>query len=315
MSRFILYGGKGGVGKTTCAAATAVNLSKDEKTLVVSTDPAHSLSDSLKTELGSTPKKIKNNLWAVEIDPENAMKEYKEDVQKVPKELIPFGEISEKVGKGMGEVFEDALGAPGSDEIAVIYKFTEYMDTNKWDRVVFDTAPTGHTLKLLQLPEIMDSVMGRIIKIKSGMEDVFDSIRGLVGKQDNKKGSTINRLKKFKKRLEKARLYLTDPEYTDFRAVLTPETMVVRETQRLIEKLSTYNVPTSTIIVNKVLKDFNPNCEMCTARREIQNKSKEEIEDIFSDIKIIEVPLMNKEARGIDALEEIGKILEDQKQS
>jgi arsenite-transporting ATPase len=311
MTRYVLYGGKGGVGKTTCAAATAYRLAHEgHETLVVSTDPAHSLSDSFNVPVSSEPTEVRERLFAVEVDPEEAMEEYRDAFENVPRRLAEgvgasMGLDSEEVGEGMGGLFDDAMDAPGSNEAAAMYKFMEYMESDRWDYVVFDTAPTGHTLKLLQLPEVMDSMVGRLFKIRSQVQGVFGSVTGIFGGDENDE-SEGDKLERLKERVESVREKLVDPERTEFRVVLIPESMAVSETERLIERLSRFDIPVHTVVVNKVIEDVNEDCEFCLDRWKVQKKNLEDAKERFRDLKVVRLPLMREEVRGVDALEKVG---------
>ncbi len=315
MTKYILYGGKGGVGKTTCAAATAYKLSREGyDTLVVSTDPAHSLSDSFDTDVSSEPEEIYDGLWAVEVDPEAAMDEYRDTVESVPEKLFGgvgagLGLDADEIGEGMGGLFDDAMDAPGSDEAAAMYKFMEYMDSDRWDYIVFDTAPTGHTLRLLQLPEVMDSMIGRLVRIRSQIQGVVDSFKGLLGGEDDEEPA-YDKLESLKERIERVRAKLMDPDYTDFRVVTIPESMAVLETQRLVERLSRFGIPVRTVVINKVMEDVNEDCEFCQDRWEVQRKNIEDAEEKFADLEIVRVPLMREEVQGIETLERVGEKVE-----
>jgi len=313
-TRYVLYGGKGGVGKTTCAAATAYRLAQEgHDTLVVSTDPAHSLSDSFETQVSSEPEEIRENLWAVEVDPEEAMEEYRGAFKEVPEKIAggigaSMGLDSDEVDEGMGGLFDDVMDAPGSDEAAAMYKFMEYMESDRWDYIVFDTAPTGHTLKLLQLPEVMDSMVGRLVRIRSQIQGAFGSLMDAFGggDEEDEEGTTHDRLEEMNERIERVRSKLVDPEQTEFRVVMIPESMAVLETQRLVRRLSRFDIPVRTIVVNKVMEDVNEDCEFCQDRWKVQKKNLEEVEDEFGDLEIVRLPLMREEVRGIEALEKVG---------
>ena len=311
-TRYILYGGKGGVGKTTCAAGTAYRLAKEgHETLVISTDPAHSLSDSFDTAVSSEPTEIDDGLWAVEVDPEEAMEEYRETFEEVPEKLASgigagMGLDTDEVDEGMGGLFDDMMDAPGSDEAAGMYKFMEYMESDRWDYIVFDTAPTGHTLKLLQLPEVMDSMVGRLVRIRSQLSNVFGTLTGIFGGDDDEDSTTQDRLERMSDRIENVRSKLVDPDHTEFRVVLVPESMAVLETQRLIERLSRFEIPVRTVVVNKVMEDVNEDCEFCLDRWEVQQKNLKEVEEKFGGLEIVRLPLMREEVRGTEALEKVG---------
>lgn len=316
MTRYVLYGGKGGVGKTTCAAATAYSLAREgHETLVVSTDPAHSLSDSFDAPVSSEPTEVRDGLWAVEVDPEEAMEEYRDAFEDVPQKLASgigagLGLDADEVSEGMGGLFDDAMDAPGSNEAAAMYKFMEYMESDRWDYVVFDTAPTGHTLKLLQLPEVMDSMVGRLFRIRSQIKGVFGSVAGIFGEEEGEDESEGDKLERLKERVESVREKLVDPEQTEFRVVLIPESMAVLETERLIERLSRFDIPVRTVVVNKVMEDVNEDCEFCQDRWKVQKKNLEDAEERFGDLEVVRLPLMREEVRGIDALERVGERLE-----
>ncbi len=317
MTKFVLYGGKGGVGKTTCAAATALELAeRGEKTLVLSTDPAHSLSDSFDVEVANEPEEILPNLWAVEVDPEQAMEEYRSTFMALPEKLegqsvmgvdLGLGETADEMGVSMGGLFDDALLAPGSDEVAAMLKFMEYMDSDEWDYIVFDTAPTGHTLKLLELPEVLDSMVGRLLRIRGQIQGVVDSVKGLLGGgEEAETPSTTEQLEEMKARVERVRARLRDPDYTEFRVVSIPETMAVLETERLIQRLAKVQVPANTVVINKVMEDVDEDCEFCVERAESQRATIEEATEMFKDLEIITLPQHRGEVRGVQALEDIG---------
>ncbi|XGI84484.1 ArsA family ATPase [Halorutilales archaeon Cl-col2-1] len=342
MAEFILYGGKGGVGKTTCAAATALKLSRQgERTLVVSTDPAHSLSDVFETEVPSRPEEILDNLWAVEIDPEEAMSEYREKIEggMLPdegregedweKDMGAGTEAGEGTGAGAGmggglgglggmggmEGLGDLLGGeemmgPGSDEAAAMDKFMEYMDSEKWDKIVFDTAPTGHTLRLLKLPEIMDSMVGKVMKVRSQFQGFMDSVKGMFGGDDEPETADFGDLDELKDRIERVRTMLRDPDKTDFRVVMIPEKMAVLETQRLIERLSRFEIPVRTVVINKVMENINDDCDFCRSRWEVQESNIDKANEMFRDLEIQYVPLLEDEVQGIESLETVAEEIE-----
>ncbi|MDZ7687342.1 MAG: TRC40/GET3/ArsA family transport-energizing ATPase [Halobacteriales archaeon] len=295
-TRYVLYGGKGGVGKTTCAAGTAYRLAEEgHETLVISTDPAHSLSDSFDAPVSSEPTEIRDGLWAVEVDPEEAMEEYRDAFEEVPKKLAggigaSMGLDTDEVDEGMGGLFDDAMNAPGSDEAVAMFKFMEYMESDRWDYIVFDTAPTGHTLKLLQLPEVMDSMVGRFMRIRSQVQNAFGSFMDVFG-GDSDDETTHDKLERMSDRIESVRSKLVDPEQTEFRVVLVPESMAVLETQRLLERLSRFGVPVRTVVVNKVMEDVNEDCGFCLDRWEVQQKNLKEVEEKFGDLRIVRLPL------------------------
>lgn len=155
-THFYLFAGKGGVGKTSIAAATALYFSgKGMNTLIISTDPAHSLADSFEKSIGGDIVRIGKNLSAVEIDPKMAMAEYKEKI--VPN----LDKVDMLKGLDIGDTFDFAGNTPGIDELAAFDKFMQYMQSKEYDVIVFDTAPFGHTIRFLSLPDLLDSWIAR----------------------------------------------------------------------------------------------------------------------------------------------------------
>ena len=304
---YVLYGGKGGVGKTTMAAATALASARDgTATLVVSTDPAHSLSDTLDAAVPPEPAQIREDvpLYAAEIDPEDALADG------------PFGGATGESAAGsnplaglLGEDAANPLGGsmPGSDEAAALRLLLEYMDDPRFERVIVDTAPTGHTLRLLELPEMLDSLVGKIVTLRERMGGMLG---GVFGDEDDEEG--IDTLREFAARIEEFRAVLRDPTKTDFRVVMVPEELSVRESERLLDRLDEFGVPVGTVVVNRVMQDpaevadvsgdfVTPNhtdCEFCKRRWEVQREALQRSQDLFRGHDVRRVPLLAEEVRG-----------------
>jgi arsenite-transporting ATPase len=302
---FVFIGGKGGVGKTTVSAATALWFARHgKKTLIISTDPAHSLSDSYERNIGYNPTPIAENLEALEIDPEIAMQEYQAKM-KEQQSLNP--------GMDMGMVQDQmdmASMSPGIDEAAAFDKFLQYMTTDEYDFVIFDTAPTGHTLRLLSFPEMMDSWVGKMIKIRrqvGSMAKAFKNIMPFMGDEEEE-DKALEDMEETKKRIREARGIMADPERTSFKMVIIPEEMSIYESERAMEALQKNNMHSDGIIVNQIQPD-EADCDFCQARRSIQEKRLKTIQQKFGDQVIAEIPLLNHEVKGMDELKQIGDIL------
>lgn len=305
-TQFYLFGGKGGVGKTSLSAATSLYFAdRGKKTLIISTDPAHSLSDSFETKIGGEVKKLKKNLFAVEIDPKKAMKEYKEKV-------MPHMEKMDFLkGMGLEDTFDFAGNTPGIDEIAAFDKFLQYIQSRDYDVIIFDTAPTGHTLRFLSLPDVLDSWVGKMINIRvkfSGMIDTFRRILpfGDPSEEDKKLGT--EQLDAMKERIEEARKILSNEKRTHFNLVLIPEAMSIYESERSLGILHEYGIPVETFIVNQLIPE-NKKCPFCTGKRKIQQERVREIKSKFKGYDIAEIPLHREEVKGFGMLEKLGKQL------
>jgi arsenite-transporting ATPase len=299
MTKFILFGGKGGVGKTTCASATAISLAKDgHKTLVISTDPAHSIGDVFEKEINPDPTRVseENELFALEVDPNHRFTEkYAGTAEALMNEAGKFG-----VDVNTDEFSDFDGGIIGSDEAAVIDLFAEYDENGDWDYIVFDTAPTGHTLRMLKLPEVLDSTFGTVLNVKSQIDGVKDTVTGLFGgKNDKNKEQGLDdvNIDETRNKLKKVSDILVEPDKTQFFAVMEPEKLSLDETKRLLNQLEKYNISSGGVIVNKVLTDIDESCNLCSSRYEQQqgiiNSADEEI-----DIPLLQISLKDSTPTG-----------------
>lgn len=308
MSNHIFYGGKGGVGKTTCAAATGLKLAKrGVETLVVSTDPAHSLSDSFEMDVSTEPTPIREHLQAVEIDPEERQEVYQGMVSALAEELRDVGI---RLDEAEIEALFSAGIAPGSDEVAALDFLVDYVDSDAWEIIVLDTAPTGHTLRLLDLPAVMDTTLETVLSVRDQVRRKADSARQLmlgpayyaVGSKTGTDEGTTD-IESLQARMDRVDEILHDDEQTEFRVVLVPEMMAVRETKHLIEQLRTFDIPIETLVVNKVLETIDDNCDRCRTRRQTQQETIEAVEERFSALEIQQLPHLDTEVHGLETLE------------
>ena len=302
--RFILSGGKGGVGKTSCAGAMAILSAKHGyRTLVLSTDPAHSLSDSFDQNLsGGNEVSIEgvDNLWGLEINTEKGMAEFQSAMGSGA-----MGSEGAMAAQLMGDMA--GMSPPGSDEAMAFGKMLEYLEDSSYDRIIFDTAPTGHTLKLLELPDLLDSWMGKLLTMRQRMSSMMAGLKGMFGGAEQEENSW-QMMQLMKDKIRAARIELSDPELTQFVVVLIPEAMAVFETQRLMHSLDKWKIPVSSVVVNHLVPP-NSTCKFCDARRQMQQTNLKDIRDLYSDLSLTEVPLFEGELRGIEDLEKLGRIL------
>ncbi|MFC7215431.1 ArsA family ATPase [Saliphagus sp. GCM10025334] len=323
---YVLYGGKGGVGKTTMAAATALDSAKrGTATLVVSTDPAHSLSDTFETEIGTRPERLREDipLFAAEIDPDAALEEGQAAfmAEGGPDALGGLGQFMGE-DTPMDMLFGGTM--PGADEAAAMQTLLEYLDDDRFDRVVVDTAPTGHTLRLLQLPEIMDTMMGRIISFRQRVGSMVDGIKGMFGGAGEAGENDLQDLEILRERIERLRAVLQDPERTDFRIVMVPEEMSVLESKRLRAQLNEFDIPVGTVVVNRVMEPLAEvtddvegeflqpdldSCAFCQRRWDVQQNALMEAQDLFRATDVRRVPLFAEEVKGESMLEVVAACL------
>ena len=291
--RIILYLGKGGVGKTTVAAATALRSAElGYKTLVASTDIAHSLADSLNVPLEAQPIKVANNLWAQEISVVADIHNYWGTLQDYVSGMIS--------GNGLSNVVADELSAfPGMDEIVSLLHINKQAKEQNFDRVIIDAAPTGETIRLLTMPDTFRWYAGHINKFESG---VMKAIRPFAGRLLQGPAELLESLNKLDAATAELRETLSDPKISSYRVVLQPEKMVMREAERAVSYLGLFNYPVDGVIVNRILPESAAEGDFYRKRRDIQGKYLELIDNNFRPLPIFRAPYYAEEVVGMEAL-------------
>jgi len=203
---------------------------------------------------------------------------------------------------GMGA---DLLGGgsipPGSDEAFAFGKLLELIESSEYDIVVFDTAPTGHTLRLLSLPDYLDSFVGRMLKMRLRFGNFFKSLRGLFGGGSDVEDNSLETLESLKKIITKARIELADDTKTEFIPVTIPTLMALYETERLLTTLMEYSIPVEHIIVNQLIPP-SKDCPFCAQRYKVQEKTMMTLKQYFGKYDLVEIPMVPQEIRGIEQL-------------
>ncbi len=314
--KMIMFGGKGGVGKSTCASSSAIWAAEHgRKTLIISTDPAHSLGDSLGMKLPPgepTPVIGVNNLTALEINPKVNMADFKElSMNPVPN--MDMSGMMEGLPM-MGDLEElTSMTPPGIDEALAFGKVLEFIETeHDYDLIIFDTAPTGHTLRFLSLPETLSGWIGKILKLKMRFGKIFGTFKKMFTKEEKNDDNSLELLEKLNKSILNAREDLMNPNLNSFVIVMISEEMAISETGRLLNELIKYNIPVSNIVVNQLYADSTELCDFCKARRKMQQKNLFKIREIFREglgKNLIEIPLFKDEIREYVKLKEMGEFL------
>ena len=304
--RVILMTGKGGVGKTSVAAATGLRCAElGYKTLVLSTDPAHSLADSFDIELGHEPKAIVSNLWGAELD---ALMELEGNWGAVKRYIT---EVLQARGLD-GVQAEELAILPGMDEIFGLVRMKRHYDEGSYDVLIIDSAPTGTALRLLSLPEVSGWYMRRFYKPLQGMsaalrplvEPLFRPIAGF-SLPDNE---VMDAPYEFYQQIEALEKVLTDNNQTSVRLVTNPEKMVIKESLRAHAYLSLYNVSTDLVIANRIIPE-EVSDPFFQHWKENQKIYKQEIYDNFHPLPVKEAPLFSEEMCGMEALQKLKDIL------
>ncbi len=313
MGQLWLFGGKGGVGKTTSACSTAIWTAKSGiKTLLVSSDPAHSTSDSLNFKLNNEPTPVKGveNLWGLELDLEATLESIMPTLSSALENTTsgnfsPFMMPSEDMDEIKDEVSNlnsAQLMLPGLDEALAFDRLLRYVEDTEYDLIIFDTAPTGHTIRFLSLPELLELWTNKVLKIFRAMGGIKTMLFG--SKQEKK---IKEELERFSKRVAHIRRIISNPEITRFTLVTIPESMAVSETIRASNQLSEFDIDINGVIINRLTPDLDH--EYLISRRKIELNYVEELSEYFSNKKIAKIELGNSDVHGINSLEEMGKKL------
>jgi arsenite-transporting ATPase len=293
--RIILYLGKGGVGKTTVSAATAVRSAQlGKRTLVVSTDLAHSLADCLQTNLTSSPIELTDNLWAQEV---NVLDEMRRG----------WGKLQESVTKslrkqGIDSVIAEELALiPGMDEIVSLINIYRNARENNFETVIIDAAPTGETVRLLSMPDTFQWYAGRIMKLKGG---VINLARPLL-KAVLPTTEILDAVQSLSERVKALREVLSDPEISSYRPVVNPERMVLKEALRAETYLALFGYPIDGIVCNRVIPAGDYQDAFMQDIYRNQEKLRLRIHQTFAPLPIWEGPYRSHEILGIKQLDEL----------
>ena len=304
LKRLIMIGGKGGVGKTTCASAIALHFAlQGKKTLIISSDPTPSLSDIFEMEIGDreTPIRDVANLWGIEISSEVVLMKWKER----------FGpEIYEVVSSfaSLDYDFVDYVGgAPGIEEEYMLNYILELVENGKYELVVWDTAPAGHTLRLLHLPQIFLKHLEAATKFYINLYSYFEKLKESVKFKKGKK-SLLEIISGWEDLAEKVVNFIRDPEKTEFIVVTIPEALGVKQTERILKDFDEYQLKVNHLIVNYVIQEAD--CEFHRVRREMQQSYIGILKEQYSHrIQLIEVGLSACEIKGVERIKKVADIL------
>jgi arsenite-transporting ATPase len=302
--RLIMIGGKGGVGKTTCASAIALHFSlQGKKTLIISSDPTPSLSDIFEMEIGDRETSIKNvgNLYGIEVSSEVVLKKWKER----------FGPEIYEVVSSFASVDYDFIeyigGAPGIEEEYMLNYILELVESGQYDLVVWDTAPAGHTLRLLHLPQIFLKHLEAATKFYMNLYSYLEKLKKTV-KLKRGKRSLLEIISGWEDLAEKVVNFIRDPQKSEFIIVTIPEALGVKQTERIIKDFDEYQLRVNHLIVNYVIQ--NADCEFHKIRSQMQQDYIKILRDQYSPkINLIETPLFPQEIKGVERIERISEIL------
>jgi len=301
--RIILFTGKGGVGKTTVAAATAIkSASLGHRTLIISTDIAHSLADSFAVPLTHQPTAVgPAGLFAAELDAGKELEQYWGDVKRRIAASLRNAGVSSTIAGEMAVI-------PGLDEILSLVRIKKHFDEALFDVLIIDSAPTGAAMRLLSAPDVNRWYVKTILDLASGFNRIVRPALQALGKLHFADSSLREKVKYLFERAEALRYILSDPAITSVRLVLNPDRMAVLETERAFTFFSLYGLSVDALFVNRVLPPeiVDPYLE---GWKQNQGTYRRQIAETYEEIPLFEIPLRQQEVSGIGALQELAQAI------
>lgn len=320
----------GGVGKTTTSCCLSIQLAKVRpNVLIVSTDPAHNLSDAFGQKFGKEPVKVNgfDNLFCMEVD-SNGQQEW----EAIEAAQAAQGAAPDGLESGVGSIMKDLMtSVPGIDEAMAFAELMKMVQEMQYSTIVFDTAPTGHTLRLLSFPKTMESAIGKLLELKNRFSGLLTQVTAFMG-QGGAEGveAMITKLEQLKGLIDQVHNQIRDPEKTTFVCVCIPEFLSIYETERLVQELSKSEIDTHNVVVNQVLfpdKDAEDLVDWykgakeglpseaqdligkTIARKRMQDRYISQIFELYEDFHVTLMPLLDNEVRGVASLESFSSLL------
>lgn len=311
--KWIFVGGKGGVGKTTTSSSVAVQLAlakPNEQFLLISTDPAHNLSDAFCQKFGKDARKVEGlpNLSCMEIDPEAAMSDLQQQASQYNND--PNDPLKSMMNDMTGSI-------PGIDEALSFMEVLKHIKNQKvlegednsnaisYKTIIFDTAPTGHTLRFLQLPSTLEKLLSKFKDLSGKLGPMLSMMGG--GQQQD----IFEKLNEVQKNVSEVNEQFTNPDLTTFICVCISEFLSLYETERMIQELMSYNMDVNSIVVNQLLfaDGDDHSCKRCESRWKMQKKYLDQMGELYEDYHLVKMPLLGCEIRGIENLKKFSKFL------
>jgi arsenite-transporting ATPase len=304
--RYVMFGGKGGLGKTTFSAATAFWLANQgNKVLVFSVDPQASLSDIFQQDIfGKGPVKIMDNLWAQEIDADQHIKEYQDEIRKKILDMHGLEQVPDEIE----DYIEAASAEPAMEESAIFDSVVDIVNQGDYDYYIYDLVPLGHALYYLSMAKVYDEWITKITRLREEMREQEEFVARVRREKEVQEDQILGELHYIRDRIRGASSILTDREKTAFFFVVVPEEMIILDTRKAAELFARFDVPVGGYVVNRVLPE-----ELLTEdvpgylrkRIEMQRKYVKKIRETFGEGILAQVPEMERDVSGIEMIERV----------
>jgi arsenite-transporting ATPase len=307
--RYVMFGGKGGLGKTTFSAATAVWLARNgHKVLVFSVDPQASLSDIFQRDIfGQGPVKIMDNLYAQEIDADRHIKEYQDEIRKKIRDMYGLEEVPQEIE----DYIEAASAEPAMEESAIFDSVVDIVVQGDYDYYIYDLVPLGHALYYLSMAKVYDQWIGKITHLREEMREYEEVAARLKRDQELQEDQILGELQFIRQRINSASKILTDRKRTAFFFVVVPEEMIILDTRKAAELFAQFDVPIGGYVVNRVIpEDLGDGVPAYLKNRiQMQQRYLGDIHRTFGDQILGHVPEMERDVTGLEMIERLAGIM------
>lgn len=308
--RYIMFGGKGGLGKTTFSAATAYYLARQgHRVLVFSVDPQASLSDIFQRDIfGKGPVEIMPNLFAQEIDADKRIKAYQEEIRKKIFDMYGFDKIPDEIES----YIQAAAAEPAMEESAIFDEVVDIVVAGKYDYYIYDLVPLGHALYYLSMASVYDEWIERITKLREDMRQYEEMAAAITKHKEVEEDMILKELQYIKHRIGTSSSILTDRQKTAFFFVVIPEEMILIDTQKAGQLFAKFNVPLSGYIVNRVIPESLATQdipEYLKNRLQMQKGHLQRIQELFGKDVLVQVPEFERDITGLPMIEKVAEAL------
>ena len=308
--RYVMFGGKGGLGKTTFSAATAFWLAEQgKKVLVFSVDPQASLSDIFQQDIfGKGPVKIMDNLWAQEIDADRHIREYQDEVRQKIRDMYGLEEIPAEIE----DYIQAASAEPAMEESAIFDSVVDIVVQGDYDYYIYDLVPLGHALYYLSMAKVYDEWIGKITRLREEMREYEEVAARMKRQKGVEEDQILGELQYIRGRINAASKILTDRERTAFFFVIVPEEMILLDTRKAAEMFAKFDVPIGGYVVNRVLPEELAHQDVpayLRNRMAMQKDQLAEIQRTFGSQVLAHVPELERDVTGLPMIERVAALM------